>query len=143
MKKIARTALLPFSAQQVYDIVNNVDAYPEFLPWCGDAAIISATELEMDASVTIAKAGIRQTFKTRNHLVPGERIEMQLIEGPFKALKGEWNFKVLDTDACKIQFEIEFEVSSGILNAAIGPIFEQIASTMVDSFCERAKKVYA
>jgi len=126
----------------MYDIVNDVAAYPEFLPWCGASHVVSQSNLEMVASVTIAKAGIRQTFQTRNHLVPGERIEMQLQEGPFKSLKGEWQFKVLNFEACKIQFEVEFEVSNGLLSAAIGPIFEHIASTMVDSFCERAKQVY-
>lgn len=142
MKKIARTALLPYSALQVYNLVNDVAAYPEFLPWCGDAEVVSGTELEMVAKVTIAKAGLRQTFETKNHLVPGERIEMHLIKGPFKSLRGEWVFKVLDADACKIQFEVEFEVSNGVLNAAIGPVFEHIASTLVDSFCTRAKSVY-
>lgn len=143
MKKITRTALLPYSAQQVFDLVNDVASYPEFLPWCGDAEVVSQTEFEMQAKVTIARAGIKQTFSTRNHLVPGQRIEMNLVDGPFKALKGEWEFKVLDVDACKISFEVEFEVSSGLLNAAIGPIFEQIANTLVDAFCERAKQVYA
>ena len=143
MKKIARTALLPYSAKQMYDIVNDVGAYSEFLPWCGASQVLSQSELEMVASVTIAKAGIRQTFQTRNHLVPGERIEMHLLEGPFKSLKGEWHFKVLDVDACKIQFEVEFEVSNGLFSAAIGPIFEHIASTLVDSFCERAKQIYS
>lgn len=142
MKKIARTALLPYSAEQVYNLVNDVISYPEFLPWCGGAEVISATDYEMQASVNIAKAGISQTFTTRNHLVPGERIEMHLLDGPFKSLKGEWQFKVLDVDACKIQFEVEFEVNSGLLNAAIGPVFESVASTLVDSFCERAKQVY-
>ncbi len=142
MKKITRTALLPYSAQQVFDLVNDVAAYPEFLPWCGGAEVLSESASEMQAKVTIAKAGISQTFATRNHLVPGKRIEMHLVDGPFKSLRGEWEFKVLDVDACKILFEVEFEVSSGILNAAIGPIFEQISNTMVDSFCERAKQVY-
>ncbi len=142
MKKIARSALLPYSAQQVYDIVNDVARYPEFLPWCGGAEVFSESEHEMQAGVTIAKAGIKQTFVTKNHLVPGQRIEMHLVDGPFKSLKGEWEFKALDVDACKIHFEVEFEVSSGLLSMAIGPLFEQIASTMVDSFCERAKQVY-
>jgi ribosome-associated toxin RatA of RatAB toxin-antitoxin module len=142
MKKITRTALLPYSAQQVYDLVNDVAAYPQFLPWCGGSQVLSASEFEMQAQVTIAKAGIKQTFTTCNHLVPGQRIEMQLLDGPFKSLRGEWNFKVLDVDACKILFEVEFEVNSGLLNAAIGPIFEQIANTLVDAFCERAKQVY-
>ena len=142
MKKISRTALLPYSAQQVYDLVNDVAAYPEFLPWCGAAEVLSETELEMVARVTIAKAGLHKTFETKNHLVPGERIEMHLVEGPFKYLRGEWVFKPLDVDACKIQFEVEFEVSSGVLNMALGTMFEQISSTLVDSFCERAKAIY-
>lgn len=141
MKKITRTALLPYSADQVYRLVNDVASYPEFLPWCGGSEVLSETEYEMQAGVTIAKAGITQRFVTRNHLVPGRRIEMHLVDGPFKSLKGEWEFKVLDTDACKILFEIEFEANS-LLGVAIGPIFEQIASTMVDSFCERARQVY-
>jgi len=142
MKKIARTALLPYSAEQVFHLVNDVARYPEFLPWCGGAEVMSESEFDMQAGVTISKAGIKQTFVTQNHLVPGRRIEMQLIDGPFKHLHGEWEFKVLDADACKIIFEIEFEVSNSLLNAAIGAVFEQIASTMVDSFCERAKQVY-
>ncbi len=142
MKKISRTALLPYSALQMYHLVNDVAAYPEFLPWCGGAEVVSEAESEMVARVTIAKAGLRQTFETRNHLVLGERIEMHLVEGPFKYLKGEWNFKPLDVDACKIQFEVEFEVSSGVLNMALGTVFEHISSTLVDSFCERAKVIY-
>lgn len=143
MKKISRTALLPYSAQQVFDLVNDVASYPQFLPWCGGSEVVSESNSEMVAKVTIAKAGIKQTFETRNHLVPGQRIQMNLVDGPFKSLRGVWEFKVLDVDACKIQFEVEFEVKSGLLSAAIGPIFEHIANTMVDSFCERAKQVYS
>ncbi|MBN2646528.1 MAG: type II toxin-antitoxin system RatA family toxin [Thiotrichales bacterium] len=142
MKKISRSALLPYSAQQMYDLVNDVASYPQFLPWCGDAKVLAASESSMRASILIAKAGIKQHFTTQNHLVAGRRIEMQLVEGPFAQLKGEWSFKVLDESACKVQFEVEFEMRSGLLNLALGPIFEQIASTLVDSFCERAKQVY-
>jgi ribosome-associated toxin RatA of RatAB toxin-antitoxin module len=142
MKKISRTALLPYSALKVYNLVNDVAAYPEFLPWCGASEVISETATEMVAKVTIAKAGLRQTFETKNQLVAGERIEMSLVEGPFKYLKGEWLFKPLGEEACKIQFEVEFEVSSGVLNLALGTVFEHISSTLVDSFCERAKVIY-
>lgn len=142
MKKITRTALLPYSAKQMYDLVNDVAAYPEFLPWCDKAEVLQQDSSSMQASVTISKAGIKQAFTTNNHLVEAKRIEMHLVDGPFKSMRGEWEFKALDKDACKVLFEIEFEVSSGILNLAIGPIFEQIASTLVDSFCERAKQVY-
>lgn len=142
MKKIVRSALLPFSAQQLYVLVNDVARYPEFLPWCGGAQVLETSANEMVASVTIAKAGLSKTFTTKNKLVEGELILMELLDGPFSHLKGEWSFKALDETACKIQFEVEFEVSNGLLNMALGPIFEQIASTFVDSFCQRSKQIY-
>jgi len=142
MKKVSRTALLPYSALQMYNLVNDVAAYPEFLPWCGAAEVVSEVDREMVAKVTIAKAGLSQTFETKNYLTPGEKIEMHLLEGPFKHLEGEWLFKPLDENACKIQFEVAFEVNNGVLNIAIGTMFEHISSTLVDSFCERAKVIY-
>lgn len=143
MKKITRSALLLYSAEQVYNLVNDVPKYPEFLPWCGGAKIVAQSETEMVASVTIAKLGFSKTFTTRNALVKNESIQMQLIEGPFSHLEGGWTFKSLDESACKITFDISFEVSHGLLNKALGPIFEQIASTFVASFCQRAKEVYS
>jgi len=143
MKKITRSALLPYSAPQVYDLVNDVARYPEFLPWCGGAKVIEQTETEMVASVTIAKLGFSKSFTTRNQLVLNKSIHMQLLEGPFSHLEGLWSFKALNEEACKITFEVEFEVSHGLLNKALGPIFEQIASSFVDSFCQRAKQVYS
>ncbi len=142
MKKVSRTALLPYSALQMYNLVNDVAAYPEFLPWCGAAEVVSKADRNMVAKVTIAKSGLSQTFETKNYLTPGERIEMHLLEGPFKHLEGEWLFKSLDENACKIQFEVAFEVSNGVLNMAVGTVFEHINSTLVDSFCERAKVIY-
>ncbi|MDX1795618.1 MAG: type II toxin-antitoxin system RatA family toxin [Hydrogenovibrio sp.] len=142
MKKITRTALLPYSAESVYRLVNEVDAYPEFLPWCGGSEILDASDDEMTASVTIAKAGLHHTFTTKNKLTPPESIEMSLVDGPFSHLSGIWHFKALDEQACKISFELEFEISNSLLNLALGPVFEQIASTMVQSFCDRAKQVY-
>lgn len=126
----------------MYVLVNAVEDYPQFLPWCGGAQIDEMTDSFMKAQVTIAKAGISQTFMTENHLTPNQRIEMKLLDGPFKYLHGEWRFKALDESACKILFEIEFEMKGGLLNMALGPIFEQIASTFVDSFVSRAKQVY-
>lgn len=142
MKKISRTALLNYSAKQMYDVVNDVARYPEFLPWCGGAKVLSADDVSMQAEVTIAKLGIKQVFKTQNHLTPNQRIEMRLLEGPFSHLQGEWTFKALDEQACKINFEIEFEVSSGLLRVALNNIFEQIANTFVSSFVARAEQIY-
>jgi len=142
MKKITRSVLLNYSAQQMYDVVNDVAAYPQFLPWCGGVQILQQTEQDLKASILIEKLGIRQAFSTHNHMLPAERIEMRLIDGPFSHLQGEWCFKALDTQACKVNFEIEFEVSSGLLNMALSALFEQISNTMVDSFITRAKTLY-
>lgn len=142
MKKISRSALLPYAAQKVYDIVNDVAAYPEFLPWCGGADVLDNLDNKMVASVTISKAGLKQTFVTQNALQPGERIDMQLLKGPFSHLEGHWVFKPLDENACKISFDLVFEVSNPLLKVALGAVFEQIATTMVQSFCERAKQLY-
>jgi ribosome-associated toxin RatA of RatAB toxin-antitoxin module len=142
MKKISRTALLNYSAEQMYQVVNQVEDYPEFLPWCGGVQVISRTEHDLKASILIEKLGIRQSFSTHNHMEPGRRIEMRLIDGPFSHLYGEWEFKPLDESACKIQFEIEFEVSNGLMKLALGKLFEQIANTMVDSFIARAQQKF-
>lgn len=142
MKKITRTALLPYSAKLIYDLVNDVESYPEFLPWCGNAEVIESSDQQMVAGVTISKMGLNQTFVTRNQLTEPSEINMTLVKGPFSHLVGTWGFKALSDDACKIEFEVEFEVSSSLLSAAISTVFEQIASTFVQSFCERAKVVY-
>lgn len=142
MKKITRSALLPYSAECMFDLVNNVEAYPEFLPWCGGSDVIEATEEKMIASILIAKAGIKQQFTTENHLQRPQKIELHLLEGPFKSLYGLWKFQTLDACACKISLDIEFEINNSFLNAAIGVIFEQIVATLVQSFCDRAKQVY-
>jgi ribosome-associated toxin RatA of RatAB toxin-antitoxin module len=142
MKKITRTALLHYSAQQMYQIVNDVASYPEFLPWCGGAQVHRETDVEMQASIHISKLGIKKTFSTLNHLTPNERIEMRLLEGPFSYLQGEWVFKALGETACKISFEIEFEVGNGFMGNLLSGVFEQIAGTLVESFVARAKQLY-
>lgn len=142
MKKISRTALLNYSAEQMYQIVLDVEQYPVFLPWCGGVEVLVKSEDTLRARITIAKMGLRKAFSTQNHLVPGQRIEMKLIEGPFSYLQGEWDFKALGEQACKISFDIEFEVSNGLMSGLLSGVFEQVASTMVDSFVKRAKQLY-
>ncbi len=142
MKKISKTALLPYSAKKIYDLVNDVEAYPDFLPWCGSSKLLSSSPDEMKASITIAKAGMNKSFTTINRLQDSKKIEITLAEGPFKSLTGVWEFKALDNNDCKILLNVEFEVGNSLLNIATGHIFEQIASTLVDSFCKRAKQVY-
>lgn len=142
MPQIQRSALVSYSASQMYSLVNDVEAYSAFLPGCGGVKVHQASEQEMLASVQIVKAGINKWFTTRNQLSCGERIEMQLVEGPFRSLVGNWHFTELDEAACKISLSLEFEFSGKLVELAFGKVFNQVASNMVDAFVARAKEVY-
>ncbi|KQB55107.1 ribosome association toxin RatA [Pseudomonas endophytica] len=139
---IQRSALLPYPAQALYDLVNDVARYPEFLPWCSSAEIIESTASLMRASLGVAKGGLSQHFVTRNTLTPGESIEMNLEEGPFTKLHGLWVFKPLGEKACKISLDMTFDYAGAIVKATLGPLFNQAANTLVDAFCQRAKQLY-
>lgn len=139
---IQRSALLPYPAQALYDLVNDVARYPEFLPWCSSSEVLEASETEMVASLGVAKGGLSQRFVTRNRLVPGQVIEMNLEEGPFTELHGVWNFKPLGEKACKISLDLSFDYAGPIVKATLGPLFNQAANTLVDAFCQRAKQLH-
>ena len=126
----------------MYDIVNQVEAYPEFLPWCGGVRLHQAEDTSLEASIQICAAGLNQWFKTRNSMVPGKSIEIQLVDGPFKRLQGYWHFTSLDDEGSKIELVLQFEFKRGLAAAVIAPAFTRIANTMVDSFCERAGELY-
>ena len=140
--RIQRSALLPYPAQALYDLVNDVARYPEFLPWCASSDILDQSPTHMRAALSIAKAGLSQRFVTRNELTPGTQIVMNLEEGPFTQLHGVWEFKVLNERACKISLDLSFDYSGSLMKATLGPLFNQAANTMVDAFCERAKALY-
>ncbi|ELS0753564.1 SRPBCC family protein [Vibrio vulnificus] len=142
MKQVTRSALVSFSAEQMYALVNDVAKYPEFLPGCSGSRVIEASDSNMVASVDVAKAGISKTFTTANHLVPGEAIMMTLVDGPFKTLKGGWFFTALDEQACKVELKLEFEFSSKMIELAFGKIFNELSNNMVNAFTQRAKQVY-
>lgn len=142
MTHIQRSALLPYTAEQMYDLVNRVEHYPEFLPWCSETEILDETEESMRARLTVAKAGLRQSFTTRNALVPGQQIHMRLENGPFSDLSGTWDFKPLSAQACKISLDLHFEYSGPIIRATLGPLFNHAANTLVDAFSQRAKELY-
>lgn len=139
---IQRSALLPYPAQALYDLVNDVSRYSEFLPWCSGATILNQGETSMRARVEIAKGGLSQHFVTRNILTPGQTIEMNLEEGPFSQLHGVWTFKALSDKACKISLDLSFDYSGPIVRATLGPLFNQAANTLVDAFCQRAKELH-
>ena len=138
---IQRSALLPYPAQVLYDLVNDVARYPEFLPWCSASTVLDASDVAMRAKVEVAKGGLSQFFVTRNTLVPGASIEMNLEEGPFSQLHGLWIFKPLGEKACKISLDLSFDYAGSIVRATLGPLFNQAANTLVDAFCQRAKEL--
>ncbi len=142
MPTIQRSALMPYSSQAMFEIVNNVRAYPDFLPWCGGVKVLSEDDNLMEASILMKKGPLNHWFSTRNSLLKFQRIDMLLIDGPFKKLDGSWQFLALDDESCKVEFKLDFEFSSGLTSKLLTPIFSQIASTMVDSFCARAREVY-
>ena len=142
MTTVSRTALLPYSAAEVFVLVDDIDAYPEFLPWCKSAQVLSRTDDEVRATIELSRGGIHKSFTTCNRLQRHKMIEMRLVEGPFHHLEGFWRFDHLDEAASKVSLDLEFEFSSRLLSLTVGPVFNQIASTLVDSFCERAVEVY-
>ncbi|TEW55009.1 type II toxin-antitoxin system RatA family toxin [Psychromonas sp. RZ22] len=142
MAQVSRSALLMYSAQEMYQLVNDVNAYPEFLPGCSETIILLDQPDLMKASVKVSKAGITQTFVTENTLVPAQSITMNLIKGPFKHLTGGWTFTALDEKACKVSLDLQFEFSSSLVELAFGRIFHELVGSMVRSFSNRAKTVY-
>ncbi len=142
MPKIARSALVMFPAQAMYDLVNDVESYPQFLPWCENARILRKEGAQVDAALMVVKGRIRQEFSTTNQMDYGKSIHMELLDGPFSHLSGTWNFKPLGPEGCKVSLEMDFEVSSSLLKATLGPMFGQVMNTMVDAFSRRAEKVY-
>ncbi|MSP53060.1 MAG: type II toxin-antitoxin system RatA family toxin [Gammaproteobacteria bacterium] len=142
MSEITRTALVPYSTQQMYSLVNDVEAYPEFLPWCKRSTIIDSGTNWMEAELAVHKGPVEQTFSTRNTGIPYESIQMVLSNGPFKKLHGQWLFNVLDDKSCKIEFKLDFELGQTPLAFILRPLFNKIATTMVDAFYQRARVIY-
>ncbi|EKO3929986.1 SRPBCC family protein [Vibrio fluvialis] len=143
MKQVSRSALVSFSADQMFHLVNDVARYPEFLPGCSGSRVIEASSEKMVASVDVSKAGISKTFTTSNELNHGESIIMNLVDGPFRTLRGGWYFTPLDEQACKVELKLEFEFSSKMIEIAFGKVFNELTSNMVNAFTKRAKQVYA
>jgi ribosome-associated toxin RatA of RatAB toxin-antitoxin module len=139
---VQKSALVKFSAQQMFDLVDNIEAYPQFLPWCSGSRVLKRENNVVEGQIEIAKAGFHKSFTTRNLIDPGGRITISLLDGPFKSLEGVWNFLPLREDASKISLDLEFEIASTFASLAFGPVFNQICNTMVSSFTQRAKAIY-
>lgn len=126
----------------MYVLVADVEAYPRFLPWCRSTQVRQVHSDEVHATIEMAKGAINKSFSTCNRMQPNKMIEMRLVDGPFRRLEGFWRFESLGEDACKISLDLEFEFSNSLLKIAIGPIFNQIANSLVDAFCKRAVDLY-
>jgi ribosome-associated toxin RatA of RatAB toxin-antitoxin module len=140
---IERSALMPYPPLVLYDIVNDVERYPEFLPWCGGSRIHTSDQYSMEASILMQAAGLNHWFTTRNRMQPGESIEVELVDGPFSRLDGRWSFIAVGIDGCKIELRLHYEIKHNLAAAIIAPAFTRIANTMVESFCNRARDLDA
>ena len=143
MKIVSRSALLAYSPQQVFDVVADVAAYQEFLPWCERSEVLSQSPTEMTGRLTISRAGVSQSFTTRNEMEPPHRIDLMLVDGPFNELQGHWRFTQLGSDGCKVEMNLRFDFSSSLVNLALGRMFEQAVDTLVDAFCARVESMHS
>lgn len=142
MPAISRSALVMFSASQMYELINEVSCYPEFLPNCKSAKVVESTSNKMTASLLVSKGGIEKWFTTENTLIPNEKVIMDLKDGPFKKLSGYWQLTPLSDEACKVSLELEYEFSSKLIEMAFGKVFQTLINNMVNAFTNRAKEVY-
>lgn len=142
MASINKSALVPYSAQTMFDLVNDIEAYPGFLPWCGGTELLSVDGDTIRASIEIAHGSLRKSFTTVNRVQRGKMIEMRLESGPFKHLEGFWRFDELNESASKVRLDLDFEFSNRLVGMAMGPIFNQIANSLVDAFVKRAEQLY-
>jgi len=143
MTFINKSVLLEYSAEQMFALVDGIEDYPEFLDWCSEVEVKRGEDnQELLATISLNFHGFRQSFTTRNINVHADTITMALVSGPFNKLDGVWTFKPLRADACKVEFNLEYDFAGHLLEAIIDPVFGAIAGSFIDSFCKRAKEVY-
>lgn len=142
MKRISRSAIVEHSAEQMFALVDDVESYPRFLPWCRAARVDQRTTAWVEATLSVGMRGLNQTFSTRNGLRPPEAMDMRLVKGPFRHFAAAWRFKPLSAQACSVEFSLEYEMA-GPLARMLEPLFDRIADTMVDAFTKRASDLHA
>ena len=142
MTVIQRSALLPYTADQVFQLVDDIEAYPLYMDGCVGAQVLSRDNGRVDARLHLARAGITQSFATRNQLQPPHTIELELLDGPFDSFAGRWHFRALGDAACKVSLDLEFTLSSSVLGAAAAKLFNSVTSHLVDSISDRARQLY-
>jgi len=139
---IKKSAVVPYSADQMYVLVNDIESYPEFLPWCSEARVFERSKTRLKASVSMASGSIKQSFSTENTMRPGRRIDVRLLSGPFRYLNGCWQFEPLEDGRCRISLEMHFEFKNRLLKLTLNKVFNRIIDSLVGSFSERARQVY-
>lgn len=141
MVNVERSALVGHSADDLYALVEDVEAYPAFLPWCAGVEADSRDGPHAVVTLHIRYRGLRQRFTTRNTFAPGERIEMSLVDGPFRHLHGVWSFARIGADACRVELKLTYQLANPVLARVMGPAFDHIANSLVDAFVRRAEAV--
>ena len=142
MRCVKKSVLVPYAAGEMFELVDRVESYPQFLPWCAGTQVLEAAEQRKAARIDIDYHGVRAHFTTDNVNDPPSSIVITLRSGPFRHLHGEWRFRALDASACKVEFDLGYEFATTILERAVGPVFNHIANTFVDAFVRRAEAVY-
>jgi ribosome-associated toxin RatA of RatAB toxin-antitoxin module len=142
MSRVEKSVLIERSAQQMFDLVEDIESYPQFLPWCGETRVDFRDEKRTVATLHANFHGVKAHFTTENAKEAPSGMSMKLVSGPFRRLEGGWRFRPLAENACKIEFQISYEFSNKLFEKIIGPMFNQIANTFVEAFVKRARQVY-
>ena len=143
MRRVTKSVLVPYAPAQMFELVDRVELYPQFLPWCGGTKVLAQGENRKTARIDIDYHGVRAHFTTDNANDPPGAIVVTLKDGPFRHLHGEWRFHALGEHGCKVEFDLAYEFATNLLDRVIGPVFSHIANTLIDAFVKRAERVYA
>lgn len=142
MPTVSRSALVRYSSEVMFRLVEDVDAYDRFLPWCKESRVLYRSEDCVRAMIVVSRSGVEKSFTTQNRSHPNKMIDIRLVEGPFRRLNGFWHFQTLPGNACKVALDLEFEFTNRLLGMAFGRVFHQVANSLVDSFVRRADELY-
>jgi ribosome-associated toxin RatA of RatAB toxin-antitoxin module len=142
MRKVNRSALVPYTADDIYALVEDVDSYPQFLPWCNDVEVHFREGNVVEATLELHRGKLSKRFRTRNTMYPNDSMVLSLVGGPFKHLAGSWEFKALGDSGSKVSLQLEFEFESRSLDLIVGAFFEDACNSLVDAFTQRAAVVY-
>ncbi|OAJ34558.1 type II toxin-antitoxin system RatA family toxin [Piscirickettsia salmonis] len=140
--KVNRKALVPYCVEEMYPLIQDIEHYAEFLPWCSKSVILSESDDAVVARLTISRGSLKKSFTTRNRGIENQAVYMELVEGPFRSLTGCWRLEPLADNACRVLLDVEFEFSNKLVAIAFGPIFNTVVSSMVDAFLKRARVIY-